>query len=150
MPDFLGSKISLIVLAMVYLAACVTGEGERKSPLNVLNADHYQSAPMVGYDGVVIPILKRKDKLTTVSGRLVVGEALNEVPLKFQKIQILKGKNTMSEITTDANGNFVFNAALANGKYSLFLPSKKYIANASIEVQSYEIKNLVVQAKPLP
>ncbi len=140
-------RIEMFLLLAV--SACVPvaygPKTEKKSPANYLSGEHYDSTATVG----PVSLLKRKEVVTMVSGRLVLGEGLESVSLKHQRLKLLKDDKVVAETTSDLDGNYSFFGHLSDGSYRILLDSDKFTASQSIEVRGYKLKDIIIFASPM-
>jgi len=95
------------------------------------------------------PIGDRKVMLTTIEGELMLDLKPMPIPLKYQKLDLVKAKKVISSTSSDSNGKFKFTDKISNGNYEIRVNSKKYSAAYSIEVGSSKIQNLRIFASKL-
>ncbi len=136
-------RISILSLL---LSSCASGpKSEKKSSLNYLSGDHYQSDVTAGS----IPLsVKRVRKNTTLSGKCFFKQGDGfKYPVKFVRINILEDGRTLGSTTTDGSGNFTLSSYLENGAYQLSVDSKKYRGSIPVKVEKYEYKGLELVVK---
>lgn len=132
-----------LIIFTFLLSSCVYGpKSERKSPLNYLSGDHYETS-RTGSDQYIIPVVKKKEKPTRIEGAVSVKAGMFATPLRHLNLVLLKPNGTqVHEFSTDSEGKFSFSAHLKNGSYQLKIKSEKYSGSLSFEVKSYEVSNL--------
>jgi hypothetical protein len=146
-------KVILCLLAcMGFLSSCVYGpKAEKKSPLNVLNGENYDNSSATGQsDQLLVPVVKRKERITRIRGSVVRKEGIADVPLKNVRLELIAGDGKpLEKVATDIYGEFSLSGVFKNGNYVLRVASEKYGGELSFKVEDYEVDHLVVQAKPL-
>ncbi len=128
--------------------ACVYGpKTEKKSSLDYLHGENYESSAQ-GPDHVVVPIIKTKERHTHIRGMVVISEIdAPEIPLRFVGLTVFsKDEQRLASASSDSDGKFTLNGVLANGTYSLRVESSKYNGEAKIEINSYDLNNVIVRA----
>lgn len=132
--------LRLIILGcLVLIVSCVTGpRAERKSPLNILNGENYQTGSDGSTDRVVVPILTRKERLTTVAGSVYVQDNLTRIPMRFQTVVLKSKAKVIFETNSNEKGEYKFTGVLPNGSYTLGAESKEYSGKTAIEISTYE------------
>ncbi len=128
---------------------CVYGpKAERKTSLSYLNGESYETASDSGTDKLMVPLIKRKEKLTRIQGSVVSGEGISQIPVKRIPIGIYSQDGKLiQETSTDLDGRFSIAETLNNGRYLLKVTGDKYTGEEILEITSYEIGNVVVRAK---
>lgn len=141
-------KMAYFFIVNIILVGCVYGpKQERKSPLNYLNGEHYEVNEYTAGNQLVLPVAKKKAKATHIRGALFVKEGILPVPLKFQVLVLTnKDGEILAETTSDSSGQFQFSEVLKNGDYLIQIQADKYEAKFPIDVQAYEINDLIVEA----
>ena len=138
-------------LAILSLCGCATGEAERKSPLNVLNGEHYAgSSAYIGSPNLDrLPIgLRRKNKSTTIRGTVMVQQVHLPQPLRGVQVQLMDRDNQLiAEGLSQADGSYVLNADIPNGRYQLIAEFKNYATKQVLTVSQYEIDNVILTLK---
>jgi hypothetical protein len=153
-------RTSATTIAAIFLfSACVYGpKAERKSPLNYLNGENYESSPQ-GPDKMVVVMAKRKDRTTRLRGRVVRKEGLVEVPVKQARVTLSNAeKATVAEARTDLNGEFALAGVIPNGRYRIAAESEwrsgtkadgikeeRMLMTQTIDVNAYEIDNIIIR-----
>lgn len=137
----------LIFTLFVTVCGCVSGKKrENDSVLSYLNGDNYSVTSSVG--GVPIGV-SRKKATVRIWGRLVVDLIPLPEPLKYQHLVLTQGTQEVLRTLTDSEGKFEFASAIPNGRYQIQLQSERYSAIQEIKIESYELGDLQVLAKPL-
>ena len=132
-----------LVVALL-AASCVYGpKSERKSALNHLNGENYETGKTGGVDSLVVPVVKRKEKLTRIYGRVIERSGISETPIKVVKVKLV-GNGPPLEAMTDINGEFQITGEIKNGSYRLQLISERYRADQSLDVSSYEVGPVLI------
>ncbi|MBF0363180.1 MAG: hypothetical protein HQK49_19315 [Oligoflexia bacterium] len=149
----------LMFLLSIIIVSCAYGpKQEKKSPLNYLNGEHYQSrvAVPVPIAGVPVPIpvvVERIEKNTVINGNVFLRNSDqfgdSDYPIRFQKILLQKDSVTLAETTTNNDGAFSFSTPLANGTYTLVMANEKYTIEKKINVniQSYSSEKVEMIAR---
>lgn len=129
--------IPLFFLIIISSGSCTVGpDYERKSRLNYLSGEHYESRSRVG---PVPLILEGKNVKTVIEGAITVNEY---TPLRFTRLLLQKDNQTILETTTSQNGLFEFTDYLPNGNYLIKIDSPTLRWEEEIKVDKYELKNL--------
>ncbi len=141
------SKLTLSGVVMAMTSGCVYGpKAERKTPLDYLNGENYETSATGGIDHVVVPLIKRKEKSSRITGRVLQGEGISQIPLRNLRLGLFAREGSMiQEATTDNSGNFVFVGVFHNGQYRIQILSTKYVAEQSFDLTSYAVDNLVLR-----
>lgn len=143
-PRYL-SRFLLIVSTGVSLLSCVVygPSTEQKSVLDLLSEKNYQETASV----LGIPVLKSKKRNTIIEGTVYIHEI---IPMHYVKLRLLNSEGkTVSKTTTSYNGNFEFMDYIINGKYLLKIDSAQYSGEIKIEVNGYQLHNIIIDAKPI-
>ena len=140
----------LLILFLLCLTSCVSGpNSERKNPLNYLNGEHYRQSPTGGGDQLVLPILKRKDKLTMISGQTVLKSGILVTPVRHAKIELFDSNKKMVATTTSNNmGEYQLSGRLKNGSYSINVETKSLQLSRSLSIDRYKIEGLIFYLQP--
>lgn len=141
-------KTTILVL-LLSLSACAYGpKTEKKSPLNVLNGENYQTAPDGTVDRPVIPIVKRKERTTEVQGKVMLAAGLGAVPVQGVAIGLFAEDGKMLANTTSGiGGEFALKAPVKNGVYKLKTIDDKYSGNYPVAVESYSVSGILFQVQ---
>ena len=138
-------RIFKCIILLIGCFSCATGpKAEKKSPLNYLSGDHYDSDITSG----VLPIrIERKRKNTSLSGDCFFQRAQDDFkyPAKFQRIILLKEQKEVASSSTDGNGHFEINSYLKNGEYELALDSVKYRGKKRIDISKYSHEKISLE-----
>ena len=137
--------VSLMLVSM-FFAGCVvvTGpETDLKSPLNVLNSDHYEKSKVI----MGLPIVTRKEKLTEISGTVSLKLPLFLQPLRHVRL-LLKDVDmkTVAELQSNSDGQFKYLGSLKNGRYTIEILSKHYLGKIDFRISGYLKNNISVIA----
>lgn len=143
----MSKLISLFTLGAL-LSSCVYGpKAERKSTLNYLNGENYETTAQAGGDAAVIPIVKRKEKLTHISGVVLIGDGVAATPVKNLSITLYDAKKkVLKNVYTDEDGKFTIADELKNGEYLAKITDDKYAGQTIIDVNSYNPDGIVIKA----
>lgn len=139
--------LTLLLSVAFLISSCAYGpKVEHKTPLDVLNGENYE-ASKEGPTTVVVPIVKRKERMTHIQGRLMTADVtMLSVPLRFVPIDLVSAKDeVLQQIRTENDGSFEFSAVMPNGDYLLRVESPKYFGQTKIAVNAYEIKNVLLK-----
>ncbi|MBF0297364.1 MAG: hypothetical protein HQK51_01505 [Oligoflexia bacterium] len=157
-------KIIFIVFLLTFVFSCAYGpQQEKKSTLNYLNGEHYQSRAnalipiQIGnfISPVPVPfVVERIEKNTVIKGvaflRQVDQFGNYDLPIRFQKIILLKENITICETTSNNEGFFSFSAPLNNGIYTIKLSNDKFNIEKNINVNSYSLEKVELIANKRP
>lgn len=149
MPHLSRSFVSLscILLVLNSTVGCVVGpKTEMKTPLSALNGENYDTSPDGKINQILIPIVHTKARATRIRGRVLQRDGIVEVPLKNVKVGIYAKGSLLKESTTDLNGDFALSGVFKNGTYQLKLISSHFSAERSVDVSSYEVENVILEA----
>lgn len=139
----------ILMMFAVLLSGCVYGpQVEHKSPLNTLNSENYETPPDGGANAVLAPMLKRKDRLTRIRGRVMTGQEGFETPVKFVSV-VLTSEGQRITATTDLDGKFILAGTLKNGTYHLAVDSGRWTGEADVVIDSYSIENIFLFVRPM-
>jgi hypothetical protein len=141
----------LILCPLLVLSACVYGpKTETKTPLSTLNGENYE-ASQLGGDRVLIPVVKTKERETHVQGRLMFSENGLQLPLRFVKLSLISSATDQSiqEVSTDSDGQFVFTGVFRNGDYTIRVISKKYAGEGTFTIKDYQVADVLIVAASL-
>ncbi len=140
-------KASVIVAAV--LVGCAYGpKTEKKSPLNVLNGENYQTGPAGTTNQLVVPIVKRKHRSTEVQGKVMMQAGLGAVPVQGVEIGLFADDGKMlANGTSGVGGEFVLQVPVKNGVYKLKTIGTKYTGQYPVAVQSYSVTGILFQVQ---
>jgi len=117
------------------------------SGLEALNGENYNTPKTAAVNPVAVTFVERKQRSTTISGRLVRQESLVDVPMKNARLKIKNESGAvLEEVRTQLNGQFSFVGVYSKGRYQLELVHELYSAQLQVEVLSYTIENLLMIA----
>lgn len=141
------SAISLMAVGLI--SACAYGpKAERKTPMSYLSGESYETGPSGATDQILIPVVKRKEKATLIEGHVLTGEGIESTYLKNVQVGLYALDGTRVHLsTTGEGGEFRIHTPIHNGKYILKLLSNRYGGETPIEVSSYSLANVTIQAK---
>lgn len=143
---------TLILVLLLSLGACAYGpKTEKKSPLNILNGENYEqpkTGAVVSSDGVVIPIVKRKERSTEVKGKVMLAAGLGAVPVQGVAVGLFAEDGKMlSNTTSGIGGEFSLKAPVKNGVYKLKTIDEKYSGSYPVAVESYSVTGILFQVQ---
>lgn len=136
----LVKKIAIALLSFITSSACQVTEIDQKNVRNPFEGKNYDRQT-----GFVLPVASIGDKkvdLTTIEGELLLDLKPIPIPLKNQKLNLIKGDKLVSSVSSDSDGRFKFFGEFRNGKYEIQIESKKYNTHYPLEVKSSQIKNI--------
>lgn len=144
-------KQAILVLALIALPACVRGKvQEKKSALNMLNGEHYESpvqATGAGGNAIVaLPVLHAKVNDTIVTGKLTIEDPLAVVPNDLS-LQLWSEGKLVSETHPAKTGDFQLKGDFANGFYMLKVASKKYRGERDLRIEGFNIEGVDITAE---
>ena len=129
----------ILLFFCLFTVSCAIGpDSERKSKLNYLSGEHYESTVNMG--GVVPIVVQSKKVNTTIAGTVLLNEYN---PLKFTTLLLQNNNKTILETRTDNKGLFKFNGYLENGEYVIKTYMEKYALEKTIKVDKYKIEGLL-------
>lgn len=133
-----------LILLTLILGGCSHGPTqEHKSPLNVLNGEHYGSTLTVGPVPVMVNQYAKETKIT---GHIEAFDSFSKLPRKAE-VKLLKNNNVLLTTTTTSAGNFSFKTELLNGEYSLVARGDQMSGKVNFLVDKYEVDNLIIIMK---
>ena len=151
------SKTATCLSLGLILCHCAYGpKTEKKSPLNYLSGEHYENGGAAAANvstgsgnpsPVVIPFLRRKEVATHIRGQVLLAAQPFPIPLKFQKVILMRKNERVAEGMTDSTGSFLIGGNLPNGEYTLLLESNTYGGSSSLEIKSYEANSINIMAE---
>lgn len=144
-------KQILLVLLLFALPACVRGKvQEKKSALNMLNGEHYESPLQATGSGdnaiLPVPILHAKVNDTIVTGRLTIEDPLAVVPNDLT-LQLWNDGELVSETRPAKTGDFQLKGDFPNGFYLVKVASKKYRGERDLRIEGFNIEGVQVTAE---
>ena len=141
---YLWIRLSLTFFILCLLAGCVYGpKAEKKNPLNVLNGENYEHTESGQSDHLVVPIIKRKERLTRISGHAETKHGIIGVPVKQLALGLYTGGGQLVlETTTDLHGDFIFSGIIRNGFYKIQSLLGKVAVTHELEVRDYDIADV--------
>ena len=143
-------NIFIITLAFLFSSCAYGPKTERKSPLNHLNGEHYQTPTVKVISPLLILRNKRKDKPSKIEGAVVVKGELFDSPLRYIQIGFFnKDNQQLFTTTTDNAGNFSHESVVKNGTYKLRILGSKYKGEIKVIIESYTVKELKIFATQL-
>ena len=90
--------------------------------------------------------LKAKKRNTIIEG---IAFKSDYTPFKFKTVFLLDANGVkVSEATTTAKGEFRFMDYIENGQYLIKTESNCWSGEISIEVDDYQLDNIMLQVKP--
>ncbi len=144
-------KDGFIFFLLLLLVGCASADpkGEVKSNLGYLNGETY-NAPQGIVPGAGIPVGywgKINNRTTTIQGTVFHKQESMLFPLGHQKI-LLKNKQgkILKQVQSEANGEFSIVVMIPNGEYSLEISDLKFQGQIKLNVDSYQVHDLKIQA----
>jgi hypothetical protein len=141
-------KLSFFPFALALsLIDCAHGPETKTSALEALNGTHYEGTE--GARPPSLPIVKRRESNSLVSGTLLVIRDGVPAPLANEKLQLLQDGSVRAETFSGSGGRFQFSAALPNGRIELRVVSDRYVGAQELFLRGYRLSDVefVVHAK---
>lgn len=145
-------KKIIFAFALFCLTSCIYGPSvEHKSPLNALNGENYQTAQSETPSTLLVPFAEKKERTTKIEGQLIIQEDMSlGTPLRYISLDLLNSKGeSVQKVSTLNDGHFTFSGVFQNGSYTIKVDSKKYSGEFKLEVRSYSIEKIIIQAKTI-
>lgn len=135
--------IALLVLISIPFAACANNKkAEVKTPLGYANGENYTHDTTI--NGV--PLLKTKDRWTTISGKVVFTNPTFDPSTGIQNVQLLQKGKIVAQTRTTADGAFQLKGPFDNGDYQLQVNSKTLKGTTPLTVKDYEVRDVILPA----
>jgi hypothetical protein len=137
-------KTLIFMILSCLLSSCVTGPTNKASGLEKLNGANYEqgnSAILTG-TGMLLPIIKRRDVSTQISGVLQLDQSGIPSPLVQQKIQLEQEGKIFGETTSLSGGVFSFSIAIPDGQYLLKIISDRYKGTQAITINGLKVDGI--------
>lgn len=131
-----------IVFFTLTLSSCVTGpEQAKKSPLNALNAEHYEPTGVAVYGMNLTP--KRKVVATQISGTVYEDKGdLYQPAVRFVKFGVYENNQLVSEFVTDEKGAFSVSVNLGEKHFEIRVKNKRFSGQKKFYTESYKLEQI--------
>jgi len=93
-----------------------------------------------------VPLPVTNNSARSIVGKVLLVSEYASIPLRHQKLYLIKGNKPLLKSMTDNEGNFLFVGIIKEGRYILRLNSQKFIGETAITVGLFNISGIEIFA----